>query len=63
MNQKDKIMSPIRKEADPNLISQFTTLINNQPEKSQLALDMIVNKMQSQQEWEIIAALQVKSEL
>ena len=52
-------MSPIRKEADPNLISQFTTLVNSHTDKSQVALDMIMNKMLSEQEWETIAALQV----
>lgn len=58
-----KIMSPIRKNADPNLVSQFCHLINNDLDGAQLAIDLIVPKIQSAQEWEALAALYVSSAL
>jgi hypothetical protein len=53
-------MNPISKEADPNLISKFTSLVNNNlSENGQLALDLVVNKLQSNKDWEILISLQV----
>lgn len=52
-------MSPIRKEADPNLIAQLTTVVNTNNEHAQFVLDMIIDKMQSPQDWENLIALQV----
>ena len=53
-------MNPISKEADPNLISKFTSLVNsNLSENGQLALDLVTNKLQSKKEWEILISLQV----
>ena len=54
-------MSPIRKNADPNLVSQFCQLINNDLDGAQLAIDLIIPKIQSAQEWEALAALYVRS--
>ena len=52
-------MSPIRKNADPNLVSQFCQLVNNDLDGAQLAIDLIIPKVQSAQEWEALAALYV----
>ena len=51
-------MSPIRKNADPNLIFQFCQKLND-IEDAQMAIDLIVNKMLSTQEWEVSIALYV----
>ena len=56
----DKILSPLKKEADPNLIAQFCHKINQELDDScQLAIDLIVSKLQSNQDWENVIALQV----
>ena len=53
-------MNPISKEADPNLISKLTSLVNNNlSDNGQLALDLVVNKLQSNKDWEILISLQV----
>ena len=53
-------MSPIKKEADPNLIAQFCHKINSDIDDScQLAIDLIVHKLESNQEWENLIALHV----
>ena len=56
----NKIMSPIKKEADPNLIAQFCQKLNcDMDDSCQLAIDLIINKLQSNQEWENLIALHV----
>lgn len=52
-------MSPIKKEADPNLVAQFCQKLNNNIDGIQTAIRLITNKMQSQQEWESLIALYV----
>src|SRR4051812_4885817 len=52
-----KVMSPIKKEADPNMVAQFCQRVNTDIEGPQIALDLITAKMQSQQEWECLVAL------
>lgn len=53
-------MSPIKREADPNLIAQFCHKLNSEIDDScQLAIDLIVSKLESNQEWENLIALQV----
>ena len=58
--QTDKILSPIKKVADPNLVAQFCHKLNDDLEGAQIALDLIQHKMQSTQEWEALIALYVK---
>jgi hypothetical protein len=52
-------MSPIKKEADPNLVGQFCYKLNNDFDGAQIAVDLITTKMQSNQEWEALIALYV----
>jgi hypothetical protein len=52
-------MSPIKKEADPNLVGQFCYKLNNDFDGAQIAIDLITTKMQSNQEWEALIALYV----
>ena len=52
-------MSPIKKEADPNLVAQFCFKLNNDLDGAQIAIDLITNKMHSNQEWEAWIALYV----
>lgn len=53
-----KILSPIKKTADPNLIFQFCQKLSD-IEDTQLAADLIVNKLLSTQEWEVLIALYI----
>lgn len=53
-----KILSPIKKTADPNLIFQFCQQLND-IEDAQHAADLIVNKILSTQDWEVLIALYV----
>ena len=55
----DKILSPIKKEADPNLVAQFCYNLNQDLDGAQIAIDLITNKMHSNQEWEAWIALYV----
>ena len=57
---KDKILSPIKKSADPNLIFQFCQKLND-IEDTQHAADLIVNKILSTQDWEVLIALYVRT--
>ncbi len=52
-------MSPIKKEADPNIVAQFCHKLNNNLDGVHTAIRLITNKMQSQQEWEGLIALYV----
>ena len=54
-------MSPIKKEADPNLVAQFCQKLNNNFDGIQTAIRLITNKMQSSQEWEALISLYVNS--
>lgn len=56
---KDKIMSPIKKEADPNLVAQMCSKVNADFDGAQIALDLITSKLHSNQEWEVVIALYV----
>lgn len=58
-NLKDKIISPIKKEADPNLVAQLCLKANADFDGAQIVLDLITPKLQSQQEWEALIALYV----
>lgn len=53
-----KVLSPITKAADPNLISQFCQKLTD-IEDAQQAADLIVQKLLSTQEWEVLVALYV----
>lgn len=55
-----KILSPIKKSADPNLVASFCQLLNNDLDGAQLAIDLIVPKIQSTQEWEALVAFYVR---
>ena len=55
-----KILSPIKKSADPNLISQLCHKLND-IEDAQHVADLIVSKMLSTQEWEVLISLYVNS--
>ena len=52
-------MSPIKKEADPNLVAQLCLKANADFDGAQIVLDLITPKLQSQQEWEALIALYV----
>jgi ADP-ribosylation factor-binding protein GGA len=54
-----KIMSPIRKEADPNIVGKFCQKVNSDLEGPHIACDLIISKLQSSQDWEIYNALYV----
>jgi hypothetical protein len=54
-----KIMSPIKKEIDPNLVGQFCQKLSQDLDEAQKAIDLITGRMQSRQEWEAIIALYV----
>ena len=56
-------MSPIKKEADPNLVAQFCQKLNNNFDGIQTAIRLITNKIQSTQEWEALVALYVSPSL
>ena len=56
-------MSPIKKEADPNLVAQFCQKLNNNFDGIQTAIRLITNKMQSSQEWEALISLYVNFSL
>ncbi len=61
---KDKVMSPIKKEADPNLVAQFCQKLNRDFNNGiSTAIHLIINKMQSEQEWESLIALYVSDKL
>ncbi len=53
-----KILSPIRKSADPNLVSQLCHKINDIEDTQHIA-DLIVTKLLSTQEWEVLISLYV----
>lgn len=53
-------MSPIRKEADPNLVSQFCQQVNNQLDGPSMAVKLILTKLHSSQEWEVLIVLYVR---
>ena len=53
-----KILSPIKKSPDPNLISQLCHKLTD-IEDTQHAADLIVSKMLSTNEWEVLIALYV----
>lgn len=53
-----KILSPIKKSPDPNLIFQFCQKLND-IEDTQQAADLIVSKLLSTQDWEVLIALYV----
>lgn len=57
----NKIMSPIKKEIDPNLVAQFCQKLNSaiDADAGNQAIDLITLKMQSNQEWEAYIALYV----
>ena len=57
-----KILSPISKSADPNLISQLCHKITDLEHGQHLA-DLIVTKLTSSQEWEVLIALCVMIKL
>ena len=57
---KDKILSPIKKEADPNLVAQLCSKVNTDFDGPQVVLDLIVTKLQSNQEWEILVVIYVR---
>jgi hypothetical protein len=59
---KEKILSPIKKTADPNLIFQFCQKIHDN-EEAQNAIDLIASKLLSQQEWEVMITLYVSDRL
>lgn len=52
-------MSPIKKEADPNLVAQLCAKVNADFDGAQIALDLITSKLHSSQEWEQVIALYV----
>jgi hypothetical protein len=52
-------LSPIKKEADPNLVGQFCLKINQTLDGIQIAIRLILSKLHSEQEWEILAVLYV----
>ena len=52
-------MSPTKKEADPNLVAQLCYNLNQDLDGAQIAIDLITNKMHSNQEWEAWIALYV----
>ena len=52
-------MSPIKKEADPNLVAQMCSKVNADFDGAQIALDLITSKLHSNQEWEVVIALYV----
>jgi hypothetical protein len=56
---KGKIMSPIKKEADPNLVAQMCSKVNADFDGAQIAVDLITSKLHSNQEWEILISLYV----
>lgn len=53
-------MSPIKKEADPNLVAQMCTKVNADFDGAQIALDLITPKLHSDQEWQALIALYVR---
>ena len=55
----DKIMSPVRKDIDPNLVAQLCAKLNSDLDGGQIVLDLITAKMQSPQEWEALIAFYV----